>query len=64
MNDRYELKTGQINFENTNNPGAYACVVIKNGEFVNLTDDLHRMLITKLQQPVRAVPTPDIEDMF
>lgn len=59
----YCLKSGQINFENLDNRGAYACVVIKNGEFHNLTDELRDMLIKKLQSPPRA-ETTSIEDMF
>lgn len=63
MSARYKLKTGQINFESLDNPGAYACVVIKDGQFHNLSDDLRRMLIDKLQQPQRA-ETTNLEDMF
>lgn len=74
----YTLKTGQINFLDNDNRGAYACVVIKDGEFFNLTDELRQILIDKLSTPVRAgsltevsnghegkaVTTPDLEDMF
>lgn len=61
----YELKTGQINFENTNNRGAYACIVIKNGVFHNMTEPLRELLLEALQkpkQPLRAETS--IEDMF
>ena len=57
---KHRLKSGQINFESVENSGAYACVVIKNGEFFNLTDDLRQQLIDALQQPQRALTT-DIE---
>ena len=75
----YKLKSGQINFENLDNPGAYSCVVIKNGEFHNLTDDLRRLLLNALQPATgfeleRSVlldaserpenPIPNLEDMF
>lgn len=63
MKQKYELKTGQINFENVDNRDAYSCVVIKNGEFHNLTDDLRQLLIDALNTPVRA-ETTNIEDMF
>lgn len=59
----YELKTGQINFENTDHPGAYVCVVIKKGEFHNLSEPLRVMLIEKLQRPVPPAVT-SAEDMF
>lgn len=74
---RYKLKTGQINFESLDNPGAYACVVIKNGVFHNLSDPLRQILIKALQQPSSSQPsaasvevtpsraaTTDLEDMF
>jgi hypothetical protein len=66
LSNRYELKTGQINFESVQNRGGYACVVIKDGEFHNLNDELRQMLIDKLQQPTKPVraETTDIEDMF
>lgn len=68
MSARYRLKTGQINFESLDNPGAYSCVVIKNGEFFNLTDNLRDMLIDALQSPQRAgtakSESTNLEDMF
>jgi hypothetical protein len=63
MSARYKLKTGQINFESLDNPGAYSCIVIKDGQFYNLSEDLRQMLIEKLQQPQRA-ETTSLEDMF
>lgn len=69
MSSRYTLKSGQINFESNENKGAYACVVIKDGEFFNLTDDLRRMILDALQ--VNQAPSgrnntesTDLEDMF
>lgn len=56
----YRLKSGQINFESIRNPGSYNCVVIKNGEFFNLTDDLRQQLIDKLQNQTSV----SMEDMF
>lgn len=63
MSARYKLKSGQINFESLGNANAYSCVVIKNGEFHNLTEDLRLMLIDALQSPKRA-ETTTLEDMF
>jgi len=66
MSSRYTLKSGQINFESNENKGAYACVVIKDGEFFNLTDDLRRMLLDALQAPSgrNNTESTDLEDMF
>lgn len=67
MKERFKLKTGQINFESTTNPGAYSCVVIKNGVFQNLTEELRKILIDKLQPTTGPVTTDDVmnaEDMF
>jgi hypothetical protein len=64
MIKNYKLKTGQINFESLATPGAYSCVVIKDGEFYNLNDETREILINKLQSPGRAAPTTNIEDMF
>ena len=59
----YRLKSGQINFESTDKPGSYACIVIKNGEFFNMTEELKKMLIEKIQATGRNNETT-LEDMF
>ena len=64
MSDRYKLQSGQINFKSLDNTNSYSCIVIKDGVFYNMTDDLKKMLIAAINAPVRAVSTPDIEDMF
>lgn len=63
MKGDYTLRSGQINFQDNENRGAYACVVIKNGEFYNLTDDLRQILLTALQKP-EETKTTNLEDMF
>lgn len=61
-NHKYELKSGQINFENVNQRGAYACIVIRDGKIYNLTDDLRQLLLAALnKEPEISV---DLEDMF
>ena len=60
----YTLKSGQINFQNNDQPGAYSCVVIKDGKFHNLTDDLRKILIDLLQKEGDAPATSSLEDMF
>jgi hypothetical protein len=44
----HKLKSGQINFENTAHAGSFACVVIKDGVFHNLSDEMREQLITAL----------------
>ncbi len=67
---KYTLKSGQINFESNENSGAYACVVIRDGQFYNLTESLRTQLIGLLQPPngpERQNPEKqeiDVEDMF
>lgn len=61
----HKLKSGQINFENESHPGAFACVVIKDGEFYNLTSELRQQLVKKLQgHDCNKKPEPSLEDMF
>lgn len=57
VSENYELKSGQINFENVSNRGSYSCVVIKNGVFHNLTDQHRKQLIEALQQPSSSHPS-------
>lgn len=59
------LTSGQINYQSTENKGAYSCVVIKNGQFFNMTEDIRQDLIKRLQDfsPVAEQPI-DLEDMF
>ena len=67
MSTNYRLKSGQINFENTQHSGSYSCVVIKDGVFYNMTEDLRQMLLSALQAPNGPEPQKDamnIEDMF
>lgn len=63
---KYKLKSGQINFENQDYTGSYACVVIKNGEFFNMTEDLRLQLISALQKEgePKKKEEPSLEDMF
>ncbi len=62
---KYNLKSGQINFESKENIGAFACVVIKNGKFHNLTSDLRMQLVKLLQQHDCDKPIEQtLEDMF
>lgn len=58
---KYRLKSGQINFESIENSGAYECVVIKNGRFHNLTDQLRAQLIEALSGPEQ--PGPETEEL-
>jgi len=63
----HRLKSGQINFENTGYSGSYACVVIRDGVFHNLTGDLKQILIKALNGPDTAQAeseTTNLEDMF
>lgn len=57
----YKLKTGQINFESQVNPGAFVCVVIRDGKFHNLTNDIRQQLIDLLQEEPQEI---NLEDMF
>lgn len=59
---KHKLKSGQINFENQDHPGAFSCVVIKNGVFHNITDEFKDVLIKALQEPEKEIIS--IDDMF
>jgi hypothetical protein len=71
---KYKLKSGQINFESQENTGAYACVVIKDGKFFNLTDELQDLLMEAIRCSKNTEDIPDkqpngpkinnLEDMF
>lgn len=58
----HTLKSGQINFENNDNPGAFSCIVIKNGRFYNMKPEHKQMIIDAMNAPEE--PTPTLEDMF
>jgi c-di-GMP-binding flagellar brake protein YcgR len=64
LDEKYKLKSGQINFENVDISGSYACVVIKDGKFTNLTRDLRMQLVKLLQEHDCNPPQPKVEDMF
>jgi hypothetical protein len=64
----YVLKSGQINFENKDHPGAFACVVIKDGKFHNMKPE-HKDMIQAALDCEHEVDAPDeppivLEDMF
>lgn len=63
MSDKYKLASGQINFKSLDNSNSYSCIVIKDGVFYNMTDDLKKMLLAAINAPPRA-ETTDLEDMF
>jgi hypothetical protein len=63
MGENHKIKSGQINFESLNHPGSYACVVIRDGKFSGMTDDLRRLLIDALQCDNESKIT-NLEDMF
>lgn len=66
------LTSGQINYQDDDNKAAYVCIVIKDGVFHNMTEEIRLDLIERLsslsplakkdltitQQPI------DLEDMF
>lgn len=65
MSKNYRLKSGQINFESTVHSGSYSCVVIKDGVFHNMTEDLRQMLLDALQAPNGPENVEiSIDDMF
>ncbi len=65
---RSKLKSGQINYESLETRGAYSCIVIRDGEFHNLSEDQRLDLIAHLEAlaPGKENPakTVDLEDMF
>lgn len=61
---RYKLKSGQINYQSLENPGSYACIVIKDGVFHNLSEDIRLDLIKQLQNAAPKQETVDLDSMF
>lgn len=61
---RSKLKSGQINYESLDNKGAFSCIVIRDGVFHNLTEDLRLDLIKQLQNAAPKQEVIDIDDMF
>lgn len=61
---QYKLKSGQINFENVNQPGAYSCVVIRDGQIHNLTDDLKKLLLNAINGENTQKEYVDLDSMF
>ena len=64
MATKYKLKSGQINYESQENKGAYSCVVIRDGVFHNLSEEIRLDLIKQLQNAGQKQETIDIDDMF
>jgi hypothetical protein len=67
MIKEYKLKSGQINFESLTNKGAYACIVIRDGVFHNMTDEQRLELIHILQNNnphIKQKEEVDLDDMF
>lgn len=59
------LTSGQINYQDTDNKAAYAVVVIKDGKFHNMSEEIRLDLIERLQKSAPIVQQPvDLEDMF
>lgn len=63
MIDHFKLQSGQINFKSLNNSNTYMCIVIKDGVFYNMTEELKTMLIAAINAHPRA-ETSNLEDMF
>jgi hypothetical protein len=65
---RYKLKSGQINYESTENRGAFQCIVIRDGVIYNMTEEARLDLIKTLQSYAPKASsnkeTVDLEDMF
>lgn len=61
---RHKLKSGQINYESLENRGSYSCIVIKDGVFHNLSEDIRLDLIKQLQNAGQRQEVIDIDDMF
>lgn len=59
-----KLKSGQINYESLNNKGAFSCIVIRDGVFHNMTEDIRLDLIKQLQNAAPKQEVIDIDDMF
>lgn len=71
LKDR-KLSSGQINYQDNDNKAAFTVIVIKNGEFHNMTEPIRLDLIERLQAlapnvkkdaPIVQQPV-DLEDMF
>jgi hypothetical protein len=59
------LTSGQINYQDNDNKAAYTVIVIKNGEFHNMSEEIRLDLIERLQKSAPIVQQPvDLEDMF
>lgn len=65
MSIKYKLKSGQINYEDENQPGCYSCIVIREGVFHNLLEE-QRLDLIKILQSQGTEPKLDIDldDMF
>lgn len=64
MATKYKLKSGQINYESQENKGAYSCIVIRDGVFHNLSEEIRLDLIKQLENAGKKQEPIDIEDMF
>lgn len=65
MVTKSKLKSGQINYESLTNPGAFSCIIIRNGVFYNLSEEQRLDLIKILESQASVVkPDIDLEDMF
>lgn len=63
------LTSGQINYQDDDNKAAYICIVIKDGVFHNMTEEIRLDLIERLSPLVKKDLTItqqpiDLEDMF
>jgi hypothetical protein len=59
------LTSGQINYQDNDNKASYLCVVIKDGKFHNMSEEIRLDLIERLQKSAPIVQQPvDLEDMF
>ena len=61
---KYKLKSGQINFEKVDQPGAYSCIVIRNCKFFNMTEDTKQLLLEALSGNDPEKEIVDLESMF
>lgn len=63
MSMGYKLKSGQINYESDVDRGAYSCIVIRDGVFHNLSEEMRLDLISRLQAAGKKEAI-DFDDMF
>ncbi len=65
MSKGYKLWSGQINYKSLDDKGAYACIIIRDGIFHNLTEEQRIDMIRQLEllAPVKQ-ENIDLEDMF